>query len=87
MRVTDSFRDFVIDQLGNVPDLRARAMFGGIGLYASDTFFGILAADVLYFRSMRQPGPLRQRGLLAVPALREPRQATRRPGNGDDVLL
>jgi DNA transformation protein and related proteins len=50
MRVTDSFRDFVIDQLGNVPDLRARAMFGGIGLYASDTFFGILAADVLYFK-------------------------------------
>lgn len=25
-------------------------MFGGIGLYAEDHFFGILAADVLYFK-------------------------------------
>lgn len=25
-------------------------MFGGIGLYADDVFFGILAADVLYFK-------------------------------------
>ncbi len=25
-------------------------MFGGVGLYSDDTFFGILAADVLYFK-------------------------------------
>ena len=25
-------------------------MFGGFGLYADDLFFGILAADVLYFK-------------------------------------
>jgi DNA transformation protein len=50
LRVSDSFRDFALDQLAGVPDLRARAMFGGIGVYAGDVFFGILAADVLYFK-------------------------------------
>jgi DNA transformation protein len=50
MKVTVSFRDFVLDQLADVRDLRARAMFGGVGLYAGDVFFGILAADVLYLK-------------------------------------
>jgi DNA transformation protein len=50
MRVSDSYRDFVIDQLAGLPGLRPRAMFGGIGLYAADHFFGIVAADVLYFK-------------------------------------
>jgi DNA transformation protein len=50
MRVSASFRDFVLDQLAGVANLRARAMFGGIGLYAGEVFFGILAADVLYFK-------------------------------------
>ena len=50
MRVSTSFRDFVLDQLSGVDRLRARAMFGGVGLYSDDVFFGILAADVLYFK-------------------------------------
>lgn len=50
MRVSASFRDFVLDQLTGMPGLRARAMFGGVGLYADDLFFGIVAADVLYFK-------------------------------------
>ena len=50
MRVSGGFRDFVLDQLREVPSFRSRAMFGGIGLYAGDTFFGIVAADVLYFK-------------------------------------
>ena len=50
MRVSASFRDFVLDQLSGVNGLRARAMFGGVGLYAEDVFFGILAADVLFFK-------------------------------------
>jgi len=32
----DSFKDFVLDQLGGLPGLRARRMFGGTGLYAGD---------------------------------------------------
>ena len=50
MRVSMGFREFVLDQLGGVPDLRAKAMFGGIGLYAGDIFFGMMAADLLYFK-------------------------------------
>ena len=50
MRVSDGFREFVLDQLDSIPGLYARAMFGGVGLYAGDVFFGILASDVLYFK-------------------------------------
>ena len=50
MRVSAGFRDFVLDQLAGVSQVRARAMFGGVGLYAGDVFFGILAADTLYFK-------------------------------------
>lgn len=50
MRVSESFRDFVLDQLAGLPGLRPQAMFGGIGLYAGEHLFGIIAADVLYFK-------------------------------------
>ena len=50
LRVSDGFREFVLDQLAGVRDFRAQAMFGGVGLYSGDVFFGILAADVLYFK-------------------------------------
>jgi DNA transformation protein and related proteins len=49
-RVSDGFKTFVLDQLAPLGGLRAHAMFGGVGLYAGETFFGILAADVLYFK-------------------------------------
>src|SRR5262245_62621373 len=50
MRVSDGFRKFALDQLAGVKGLRPRSMFGGMGLYADDVFFGIPAADVLYFK-------------------------------------
>ena len=50
MRVSAGVKTFVMDQLAPVRGLDARAMFGGIGLYSDDVFFGILAADVLYFK-------------------------------------
>ena len=50
LRVSESFRAFALDQLSSVADLVAKPMFGGFGLYASDAFFGILAADVLYLK-------------------------------------
>jgi DNA transformation protein len=50
MASSDSFRDYVLDQLSALGDTRARAMFGGIGLYAGDVFFGMIASDVLYLK-------------------------------------
>jgi len=50
MRVSSGFREFVLGQLANVPDLYAKSMFGGVGLYSGDVFFGIVAGDVLYFK-------------------------------------
>ena len=50
LRTSASFRDFVLDQLSDVPALSARAMFGGLGLYSGDVFFGLVASDVLYFK-------------------------------------
>ena len=46
----DSLKSFVLDQLSALPDLRAKAMFGGHGLYQADRFFGILMAGRLYFK-------------------------------------
>jgi DNA transformation protein len=52
MPVTPSYRQFVLDQLGRVtPALRARNMFGGVGLYAGELFFALLASDTLYFKA------------------------------------
>ena len=50
LRVTPEFRDFVLDQLAGVPQLRPRAMFGGVGLYSGERFFAIVAADELFFK-------------------------------------
>ena len=51
MRVSGAFREFVLDQLAALPGLHDRSMFGGVGLYAGELFFGILASDVLYFKT------------------------------------
>jgi DNA transformation protein len=47
----DSFREFVLDQLSGLPDLRAKAMFGAHGLYCGDKFFGILDEGRLFFKT------------------------------------
>jgi DNA transformation protein and related proteins len=47
----NSFKEFVLDQLGALPELRARAMFGAHGLYSGDAFFGILDEGRLFFKT------------------------------------
>ena len=47
----NSFKEFVADQLSAIPELRAKAMFGGHGLYQADRFFGILMDGRLYFKT------------------------------------
>lgn len=47
----DSFKDFVLDQLGGLTDVTSRSMFGGYGLYQGRVFFGIIHQGRLYFRT------------------------------------
>jgi len=51
MPVSSSFRTFVIEQLSRVlPEVRARSMFGGVGIYSGNVFFALIADDTLYFK-------------------------------------
>src|SRR5262247_3558664 len=47
----NSFKDFVLDQLGELAEVEARRMFGGYGLYQDETFFGIVHKGRLYFKT------------------------------------
>ena len=51
MPVTAGFQAFVLDQLAQAArDIHARAMFGGVGIYAGEHFFALIADDTLYFK-------------------------------------
>jgi DNA transformation protein len=51
MSVSSSFKTFVLEQLARgVQRIRARSMFGGVGIYAGDSFFALIADDTLYFK-------------------------------------
>jgi DNA transformation protein len=70
--VSEGFRAFVLEQLARTtPALRARTMFGGVGLYSGDLFFALMDDDVLYFKvddttrarfEQRGMGPFRSAG-------------------------
>ena len=49
--VENSFVAYVLNQLSEVEGLGCRAMFGGHGLYRGPTFFGIVFAGRLYFKT------------------------------------
>lgn len=51
MSVSPSFRDFVLEQLARTtPGIRARSMFGGVGIYAAEVFFALVDDDTMYFK-------------------------------------
>ncbi|MBS3903544.1 MAG: TfoX/Sxy family protein [Anaplasmataceae bacterium] len=39
-----------MDQLEGLSDIKAKAMFGGYGLYQGENFFGIIDGEKLYFK-------------------------------------
>lgn len=47
---TDSFTEFVVDQLEGLEGLVCKRMFGGFGLYLKKNFFAILFQGKLYFK-------------------------------------
>ena len=50
MSVSDNYRTYIVDQLGALPGLSTRRMFGGLGLYSGEWFFALIDDDVLYFK-------------------------------------
>jgi DNA transformation protein and related proteins len=51
MKQADTFKDFIVDQLRDLPGLRVRRMFSGYGFYCDEFFFGIIARSRLYFKT------------------------------------
>lgn len=47
----DGFVDFVVEQLGDLGDVTAKAMFGGHGLYLGPVFFAIVYDDRVYLKT------------------------------------
>jgi DNA transformation protein len=49
--MSQTFRTYAIEQLRRIrPDIRHRSMFGGVGIYAGELFFALIAEDTLYFK-------------------------------------
>lgn len=50
MTVSADYLQYVLDQLAQLGDVSSRRMFGGVGLYCDEFFFGLIAEDTLYLR-------------------------------------
>jgi DNA transformation protein len=51
MSVSPSFKTFALEQLGRgIRGVRGKSMFGGVGIYAGELFFALIADDTLYFK-------------------------------------
>lgn len=49
--MSQTFGPYALEQLRRIrTDIRHRSMFGGIGIYAGEYFFALIAEDVLYFK-------------------------------------
>ncbi len=46
----NEFMEYVLELLGPLGPVRAKAMFGGFGIYKNDLMFGLVADDILYFK-------------------------------------
>ncbi len=50
MSTSKSTTDFILDQLGNSPRFRVRAMFGEYALYADEKVVALICDDTLYVK-------------------------------------
>jgi DNA transformation protein len=48
--VSADFLAYVLEQLTGLGNVSSRRMFGGVGLYRDELFFGLIAEDTLYLR-------------------------------------
>jgi len=56
--VSEAFRDYVLEQLSALGGVNARRMFGGVGLYCGELFFGVINDNLLYLRVDEATRPL-----------------------------
>jgi len=50
MVVKNEFVIYLLDQLGQIGPVKARAMFGGFGIFRGDLMFGLVSQDTLYLK-------------------------------------
>jgi DNA transformation protein len=51
MSVSPGYLEYVLEQLAGLGSVSARRMFGGVGLYSGESFFGLIDDDVLFLRA------------------------------------
>lgn len=51
MAVQPQYLAYILEQLDGIANLRSRRMFGGVGLYSGDLFFGLIDDDTLFFKT------------------------------------
>jgi len=51
MAVQPQYLAWILEQLADVEQLVSRRMFGGIGLYSRELFFGLIDDDTLFFKT------------------------------------
>ena len=51
MAVQPQYLAYILEQLEGLERLRSRRMFGGVGLYSGELFFGIIDDDTAFFKS------------------------------------
>jgi DNA transformation protein len=49
--VQPQYLEYILEQLAGLGALRSNRMFGGVGLYSSELFFGLIDDDTLYFKT------------------------------------
>jgi DNA transformation protein len=50
MAVTHDYLQYVLEQLAGLGGVTPRRMFGAVGLYHEERFFGLISRDTLYFK-------------------------------------
>ena len=51
MAVQPQYLAYILEQLEGLGALRSRRMFGAVGLYSGELFFGLIDDDTLFFKS------------------------------------
>ena len=54
MTKSNEFVNHVLEMMQGIGAVRARAMFGGFGIYKDDLMFGLIADEELYFKVDQQ---------------------------------